>query len=365
VTRGRRLLLSLAATGLGAATAAVTAGVIVERRVVRLRRESGDEVDLLSSLHSAPRKVRTDDGIDLHTEVDEAAPYPGDQPARRRSLIARKIRETEPTLLFVHGYALNLDCWHFQRECFRGKYRMVFYDQRSHGRSDRAPKGHATIDRLGSDVATVLESLVPEGPVVLVGHSMGGMSIIAFAEQHPELFADRVAGVGLISTTAGGMRTHRIISPLVPDAVAGQVTPRLLAGLARAPELVDGARRRGSNVGFLMTERFAFGDDVPASYIEFVDEMLSQTPFEVLAEFFPNFDTLDKFDVLRALEGIPTTIVCGTKDLLTSIGHSRKMASWLPHAKLVECEGAGHMVIMEQKDKVNAALAELVERALS
>ena len=101
-------------------------------------------------------------------------------------------RSDEPTLVFVHGYALNLDCWHFQREAFRGKHRMAFYDQRSHGRSERSDREHATIDQLGDDLAVVIEDGGAGGQVVLVGHSMGGMSIIAFAERHPKLFAKRV-----------------------------------------------------------------------------------------------------------------------------------------------------------------------------
>ncbi len=192
---------------------------------------------------------------------------------------------------------------------------------------------------------------------------MGGMSVMAFAELHPEVFADRVAGVALISTTAGGMRTHRIISRLIPDTVGTQVGSRVIAGLALVPELVDRVRRRGSNIGFLVAEEFAFGQDVPAAYVEFVDNMLAQTSFEVLAQFFPNFDTLDKFPVLREFDRVPTYIVSGTKDVLTSVGHSRKMASRISGAQLVECVGAGHMVILEQKDKVNSALDDLYAAA--
>jgi pimeloyl-ACP methyl ester carboxylesterase len=311
--------------------------------------------------------VRTDDGVLLHAEVDEVAPYdttPGDLSGNGTRRRARE-QAPDPAIVFVHGYALNLDCWHFQREYFRGKHRMVFYDQRSHGRSGRSDKEHATIDQLGHDLLRVLDELAPEGPVVLVGHSMGGMSIMAFAEHHPDVFDERVAGVALISTTAGGLKTHRVVSRLIPDAVGAQIGPRLVAGLALVPELVDRVRRRGSNIGFLVADQFAFGDDVPASYVEFVDNMLAATPFEVLAEFFPNFDTLDKFKVLDAFAGVPTCIVTGTKDLLTSVEHSRKMASMLPDATLVECAGAGHMVILERKDKVNAALAGLFDRAAS
>jgi pimeloyl-ACP methyl ester carboxylesterase len=265
--------------------------------------------------------------------------------------------------VFVHGYALNLDCWHFQREYFRGKHRMVFFDQRSHGRSGHSDKEHATIDQLGDDLATVLTELVPEGKVVLVGHSMGGMSMLALAERHPSLF-DRVAGAALISSTAGGLRTHRIISRLIPDSLGSQIGTRLIAGLALAPELVDRVRRRGSNIAFLVAGQFAFGGEVPAAYVEFVDNMLASTSFEVLASFFPNFDSLDKFAALEPFARVPTYVISGTKDVLTSVEHSRTMASRIPGATLIECEGAGHMVILEQKDGVNHSLEELFASAV-
>jgi pimeloyl-ACP methyl ester carboxylesterase len=97
--------------------------------------------------------------------------------------------------------------------------------------------------------------------------------------------------------------------------------------------------------------------------VQFVDEMLARTSFAVLAEFFPHFEAHDKFAILHAFASIPTTIICGTKDLLTSIGHSRKMANQVESATLVEVAGAGHMVIMERADKVNAALDDLVVAA--
>ena len=60
--------------------------------------------------------------------------------------------------------------------------------------------------------------------------------------------------------------------------------------------------------------------------------MLAATSFEVLAQFFPNFDTLDKFDALAAFAPRPDHISRGTKDVLTSVGHSRKMAERIPGA---------------------------------
>ncbi len=341
----RRRVLGTAAAA-GTLAAGGVAAALAARRSVRRRRTESTDRDPFGSLRSEPVRVMTLDGIRLHAEVDEP-----DEPT------------DAPTLVFVHGYALNLDCWHFQRLHFRGSHRLVFYDQRSHGRSERSEAHHATIDQLGHDLHSVIEQLVPEGPIVLVGHSMGGMTVMSLAESHPEMFGDRIVGVGLVSTTAGGLKTHHVINRYLPDRVMRQVTPRAMALLARAPGLVDGARRTGSDIGFLVTSKMAFGSEVPTPYVEFVDEMLSQTPFEVLAEFFPNFDTLDKFEVLHSFEQVPTVIVCGTEDALTSIGHSRKMARRIRSAELVEVPGAGHMVILESRQQVNTALERMVRQA--
>jgi len=344
----RRRIAALTAGALGTVAAGAVARALAEKRPVGGAADAGEE--RFGRLRSTPLRVVADDGVVLHAEVDEASTgsTPGDG---------------SPTLVFVHGYALNLDCWHFQRAHYRGRRRMVLYDQRSHGRSQRSTKGNATIDQLGHDLLTVLDELAPDDQVVLVGHSMGGMTIMALAEHHPEIFGDRVVGVGLVSTTAGGLRAHRLLNPFLPDRVMEQVTPRVMAGLARAPWLVDRARRAGSDLGQLVTSRFAFGKEVPASYARFVDEMLAQTPFEVLAEFFPNFAALDKFSVLEAFAQVPTVIVCGSKDVMTSVDHSRKMARLIDTAELVECPDSGHLVILESAQQVNDALDRMLTAA--
>ena len=354
--------LTVGAVGAVGAVAAATAGVAAERRVVRSRQAGAAGADEMGALRGEERTVTTTDGLRLHAEVDEVSPHTEGE--KHRPARAAAPSDTEPTIVFVHGYALNLDCWYFQRAYFRGKNRLVLYDQRSHGRSDRSEREHATVDQLGHDLRTVLEDLVPEGPVVLVGHSMGGMIVMAFARLHPDVFDARVVGVALVATAAGGLKSHHVVSRLIPDALAEQVAPRLVAGLARAPELVDRVRRRGSNLGFVMAAKFAFGQEVPPSYVEFVDNMLAGTSFEVLAQFFPNFDTFDEFGALDRLRNVATYVVAGTKDALTPVEHSRAMARRMPWAHLVECLGAGHLVILEQKDAVNAALDDLVADAL-
>lgn len=338
----RRRILGATAGAVGLAAAGAGLGIARRRRVIS-RRSPGDAPDF-GSLRSDPITVVADDGTPLHVEVDECA-EPG----------------SPLTLIFCHGYALNLDCWHFQREHYRGAVRAVYYDQRSHGRSGRSPLGHGTIDQLGADLLSVMNAVAPEGPVVLVGHSMGGMTIVALAEQHPELFGDRVVGTALISTTAGGLDPSRILLPMLPPRIGSAPVHRSIAVLARGHRTVDTLRRIGKDVGLVATDQLAFGDSVPASYVDFVDRMLAATPFEVVAEFFPGFGSMDKFDCVEVLSKVPTTVVCGTEDRLTSIGHSRKLHSRIGGSALLECHGAGHMVILERPDEVNGELDRMLE----
>lgn len=345
------------AGGVGAAAvAAVATGIVVERNVVRTRKAATVRVAEMMSLRSEAIRVPTDDGVLLHAEIDEIAPYEGK--------LSKKLNGSpQLTLVFIHGYALNLDCWYFQRDAFRGKHRMAFYDQRSHGRSDRSPRAEATIDQLGDDVADVLTHLVPEGDVILIGHSMGGMSIMAFAERHPTMFRERVRGTALLATTAGDLRPHRILSRLIPDGLGDVAASRIVAALASAPELVDSARARGSNIGFLAADVFAFGGDAPAEEVEFLDQMLAGTSIKVLGEFFPAFGSLDKYAALSRLDEVPCLIVGGERDRITSVDHTRRMAKAMPNARYVECKGVGHMVTFEARDVVNAELEALIERA--
>ena len=338
-----RKVLGIAASAAGVAAAGTAIGVARHRRVIA-RRGAGDEATF-GSLRSTPVTVVASDGVPLHVEVDE--------PEGRGAPV---------TVVFVHGYALNLDCWHFQRAGYRGLVRAVYYDQRSHGRSGRSTDDHATIDQCGKDLRQVLDD-VTEGPVVLIGHSMGGMSIIALAEAHPELFGSKVVGVGLISTTAGGLDPHRLFAPALPRTIGSTLALRGVAFLGRGHRTVDVLRRASRAVATVATDLFAFGDDVPESYVRFVDQMLSETPFEVIAEFFPTFGSLDKFETVAALSAVPVSIVCGTDDRLTAIGHSRKLQSRIEGSTLLECEGAGHMVILERHEQVNAALDQLLAAA--
>ncbi|MEZ0579553.1 alpha/beta fold hydrolase [Nocardioides sp. MH1] len=354
MSRTRRRVVGSVAGALGLAAASGAVGLLRQQRSIS--RRAGEEV-AFGSLRSHAVTVVADDGVPLHVEIDDVV----DAKLLGSRAFARAA-SPDVTVVFVHGFCLELDCWHFQRAAYRNLVRTVFYDQRSHGRSGRSDREHSTIDQLGRDLRAVIDATT-DGPVVLVGHSMGGMSIVALVEQYPDLVGGKVIGAGLISTTAGGLDVGRMLLPMLPARLGGPITSRAVRTLHRGHRAVDGVRRLGRTFATVATDRYAFGGEVPKGYVEFVDQMLSSTPFEVVADFFPHFATLDKFHTVEALGAIPTSIICGTHDRLTSIGHSRKLHERIPGSRLLECDGAGHMVTFERHDQVNAELDQLITAA--
>ncbi|MFF2745223.1 alpha/beta fold hydrolase [Kitasatospora sp. NPDC058048] len=348
----------------GVLAAGAAAGVAVERLTVgrAMRRRARAELDAnapYGSLRGRPRTVAAPDGTELYVELDGTGWSGPDGDGTG----------AEPlTVVFCHGYCLNQDSWHFQRAALREGMRLVFWDQRSHGRSERSRSylagEPAGIDQLGGDLKAVIDAVAPTGPLVLVGHSMGGMTVMALADQYPELFRERVAGVALIGTLAGDWNEVSLGLPRAGAKLFRKVAPGMVKLLGRQVDLVEATRRLGSDVAAVFYRRFSFGGrDVDPGVVRFAEQLLDATPIDVVAEFYPVFGAHEKYEALAALRGLPALVLAGTKDLLTPSTHSEAMAARLPGAELVLAEGAGHLVMLERPELVDHELARLLRRA--
>jgi pimeloyl-ACP methyl ester carboxylesterase len=256
-----------------------------------------------------------------------------------------------------------LDCFHFVRRDLAGIGTMVFYDQRSHGRSGRSPSEGVTMEQLGRDLYGILQRFAPTGPVILIGHSMGGMAIMSVAEQHPELFGDRVIGVGLLSTSAGGLDKTAIALPGWPGRMIRALATPTVAALARIPDVVESSRKAGTDLSYVLTRRYSFGSEVPPAFTEFVNEMIAATPISVIADFYPIFSLHNKYSALEPLQKVECVVVGGDDDHLTPFVHAEQIVRHVPGAELVEVPNCGHLGLIEHHREFTAALIGMIERA--
>ncbi|GAB3676360.1 alpha/beta fold hydrolase [Angustibacter aerolatus] len=338
--------------GLGAGVAAAGVGAALGVAAQRWTSSRGVVPDLqeaYGSLRGEPVRVVASDGAQLYAEVDEPDPELAGDPV--------------VTVVLSHGFGLNMDIWHYQRAFLRGRYRLVFWDLRGHGRSSTGPSDHYTLGQCGADLAAVVATCAPEGPLVIVGHSMGGMTVMEFADQQPDTIRERVVGGAFVATSSGQMASVDWIGLLGLGRVVHKLGPGVLTALSRAPSYVDRTRRMvSSDLETRLVRHYSYASPVPSSLVRFTAAMIASTPIDVLAAFLPGFDLHDKGTALKAFADVPVLVLNGDGDLLTPLEHSEAIAAALPEAEHVLLPRAGHMLMLEHPDVVNLHLAELLDR---
>jgi pimeloyl-ACP methyl ester carboxylesterase len=255
-----------------------------------------------------------------------------------------------PTVVLAHGWTLTHQSWLPVVEQLQGlrAVRVVLYDQRGHGASTLG-RGTASIRDLAHDLAAVIDAMVPDGRLVLGGHSMGGMAVMAYAGTHADQLRDRVGGVALVATSSGDLGKPLPSLTEVALRIASR-GPRIPAGLAA---------RAGTPRSLL------FGDAPHPAHVKAVRDQIAGTHIPTFGKFYAAFNDHDETEALAHLDGIPTTVLVGERDRLTSVRHSRRIAELAPHSSLRVLAGRGHMLAYEATAEVVSALVELVDGAAS
>jgi pimeloyl-ACP methyl ester carboxylesterase len=341
--RGLRRL----AIGLGSAAALTAAAVAAERIAVRrLRRRPDPEAE--EPLGALPPddlgRVRSFDG----TEIAVRAAGP----------------EGAPALVFVHGFSLDMTTWHYQWRAFSDGYRCILFDHRAHGRSGRPAGGDYSLLAMGRDLKAVLDATVPSGPSILVGHSMGGMAIVALAREHPEVFEERVAGTILTDTAVSDVLTELFGSMGVQ---AGAALRRLGNRLASRMEGVErvwrGVRRYGVDLSFLVAWLTNFGPNASPSQVEYVTRLAQDAPIEVWVHTLQDILALDLREALQHIT-VPTLVVVGERDLITPAASAEALRDALPDARAVAIGRAGHIAMMERHEVWNRLVGDFLREVL-
>jgi pimeloyl-ACP methyl ester carboxylesterase len=251
-------------------------------------------------------------------------------------------RGTGSPIVFAHGVTLSSRVWAKQFDSIpRAGFRAIAFDGRGHGESTVGSTGHS-IDNLADDLRSVVEGLDLRR-AVLVGHSMGGMAVQAFAVRHPDVARARVAGYVLMSTAARAITS---------DA------RRVRGGLDRVTSVVPSvaAMMRQRNLGLLLA-RLGFGDSPHPSHVEATRQMLAACPRATLRDASRALLSLDVTAGLPKID-LPTLVLVGTADILTPPRDARQIASLIPRSELVELTGAGHMLMYERTEEIDELLVQ-------
>ena len=339
----RAFLTGAAAAGLGTAGAVIAGRTSVRRHRARPDPEAGEDFGVLPPEDLGP--IASFDGTRL--AVRAAGP------------------EGAPAILFTHGITLDMTTWHYQWRTFSERYRCVLFDHRSHGRSAPPATADYSLPAAGRDIRAVLDRAVPNGPVVLVGHSMGGMAILSFADQYPGEFGERVAGVVLVDTAASdivreflgvvGSRVERRLRPF---------TDRALWDRPERAELIRSAMHRwGRDLAFLMARTSNFGPEASAAQIDYVTRLSTGAPIEVWTQMLRGLMEMDLRDALASIT-VPSLVIVGDRDTLTPKTSARAIADALPDARAIVLTRAGHVAMMERHDLFNDLFGRYLEDVL-
>lgn len=254
-----------------------------------------------------------------------------------------------PTIVLSHGWTLTRAAWEpVVRELQSHRaVRVITYDQRGHGRSTWGSVNSQSIKGLADDLATVIAATAPTGPLVLGGHSMGGMTLLAYAGSHLAQVRDRVRGIALVSTTAAIDGRREVRGEALAMALAARVP------LARMGWFVPSRVLRDLN----------FSQDADKASVRDMTALIGRTSLATMGRYFASIRDHDETEALAELAEVPTHILVGTKDKLTPVRWARSLHDGIPGSQLTILPGKGHMLTHEATDIVADTLIELIDGA--
>jgi pimeloyl-ACP methyl ester carboxylesterase len=265
-----------------------------------------------------------------------------------------------PLLLFSHGFSLDMTTWREQWSDLGDEFRCVALDHRAHGLSDVPATGDVSLRSMGRDLATVLDAVAPDRRVVLIGHSMGAMAILALAEQRPDLFGPRIAGAAFLGASA---------SDLLRGAMGGVtdlLRPRL-GSLAAAARRVDRLRRAilagPAEVPAIVARVTQFAAEAPDDVVDHVLHLAERTSSLVWTDGLSELMGMDFRHALTRIT-VPALVAVGDQDRVTPPAVAVELAAALPAGRLFIVEGAGHIAMLERPERLNPELRSFARDAL-
>jgi pimeloyl-ACP methyl ester carboxylesterase len=325
----RRLLVAGGAAGAAGAAWAVT--LRADRR--RVAADPAHD-PLWAPFGGRERTVTSADGTEL--AVREHGPQVG------------------PALVFVHGWTCAQKFWTLQVQGLAPEHRVVTFDLRGHGDSAPATGRDYSIEAHAADLDAVLAATAGDERAVVAGHSLGAMTIVAWAGGHAEEVDRRLAAAALIDTGMGDLISESLVvrTPKAFDAVSTAVGRVVLSASAPIPGPTP--------LSFRAIRHAVLSPSASPAAVAFCEELIMECPADVRAAVGGTLSRLDLRESVAALS-VPTVVLAGEADRLTPPAHAERLAETLPElADHIVLPGSGHMSPVSDPDPVTDALRRLV-----
>jgi pimeloyl-ACP methyl ester carboxylesterase len=267
-----------------------------------------------------------------------------------------------PTLIFTHGWGLDSTIWTLAKRDLAARYRLILWDLPGLGRS-KAAKDGITLESFATDLQTIIGLTDGQRPL-LVGHSIGGMTIQTLARDNPDFVNARVAGLALFNTTYTDPLQTMALSGLVRALRWPVLEPALRLTKWLEPLAQLGAWQSYLSGGAHMATRFEFASHVTRRQLEHTTLLGVKNRQAVIAS--GNL-AMFRWDATSALAPItaPILVLGGDADIVTKVVASRVIASDAKRSRLEIAPEANHMGFVERADTYNAALAHFASEVLS
>jgi pimeloyl-ACP methyl ester carboxylesterase len=329
----RPALLAVLAGGVAAAT-------LTERRHLRALTADEEFRALSVPLSDAVREhsalaVPSADGTRLHAERFGPAQAP-------------------TTLVLAHGWTEAIPFWApVIRRLASEDLAIVAYDLRGHGDSEQARDADYALERFGEDLEAVLAELGGDpARTVVAGHSLGAMSIAAWASVHA--VRDRIGAAAMINTGLSNLIGGALVLGELGSRLAPQAVSRGLLGSGRPLLPVS------TPLSLAIARHVAFGPDASDGMVAFYERMLMRTDAGVRGAVGITLSGLDLSEAAARIT-VPTHVIVGDCDRLTPAAHGERIAQALPEPTgLTVLERTGHMGPLERPDAIADVLRDLI-----
>lgn len=260
-----------------------------------------------------------------------------------------------PRIIFTHGWGMDSTFWHYAKKDLADRFRLVLWDLPGLGKSKAGGKAAVSLRAFATDLATLIGA-TGQDRAVLVGHSIGGITIQTLIRDQPQI-QSRLAGVVLLNTTYTNPLQTMILSDLLLALQRPVLEPAMKLVMALQPLVWLSKWQSYFSGSAHIAQRFGYGKFVTRSQLEHTTLLATRNPPAILAR---GDLAMFHWDATGALGGLrtPALVVGGDKDIVTKLEASRTIAEESDRAKLHVVEGVNHMGPMERADLYNGLIAD-------